>query len=184
MLGHFARLGGALISPRETLRGALWRDEGVLWEILPWMMVVTAAVAPTRAGRALLVGRTDLLDGLMLFFNLVANRMLGPMLGLLVAALLLHLVSRASSGPVVSFDVALDATAFTLVPFLALAATGSLLFAFGYEVWFLPHRKLTTPGLVGAIRIAVAFAWPVALYAFLLREVWTRPPAPEAESAA
>jgi len=175
LVAHLARLGGVIISPRRTLRRALWQGEASLWEIWPWMLVVTAAVAPTGAGRAVLVGRVAALDGVLLFFNLVASRMVAPLIGVLVAAILLTLVSRLAPGaPKATFDAALDAVGLTLVPFLLLAAAGSLLYALGLELWFMPHRRFAVPGTAGAVRLAVAFGWPLALYGFLIWEVWTR----------
>lgn len=182
-LRHLARLGGVIVAPRRTLRRVLLEGDGALWEVLPWMVLVTAAVAPTGAGRALLVGRVAALDGVLLFVNLVATRMVAPLIGIVVAAAILAAVSRATSDQPVGFDLALDACAFTLVPFLLLAGVGVLLHASGIELWFMPHRRFTVPGTVGAVRSLVAFAWPAALYLLLLVEVWTRRRM-QAESAA
>lgn len=177
MLAHFERLGGIVWAPQATLRRFLWRGEGRLWDVVPWLVVVTAAVAPARAGRALLLGRTDLVDGLILFLNLVASRMLAPLLGLVVAASVVHLVDRARHpGDVkVGFDVALDTVAYALVPYLLLAALGAGLSAVGAELWFMPHHDLRAPGWYGVARIAVAFGWSLALFGLVLREVWRRP---------
>lgn len=177
MLAHLGRLGGVIRSPQRTLRKFLWRGEGRLWDILPWLVVVTGAVAPTRAGRAVLLGRVDVIDGLLLFGNLVANRMLYPLLGLVVAASILHLMDRVRhpSEVKVGFDIALDTVAYTLIPYLLLAAVGAGLSALGVDLWFMPHHDLRAPGWYGVARVVVAFGWPAALYLFLVREVWRRP---------
>lgn len=148
-----------------------------MWELMPWFVLVTAVLAPTGTGKALLVGRLDVLDGLLLFVNLIARRMLGPLIGLFVAASLLHLLDRLRhrGDMKVPFDVALDATTFTLVPFLLLACLGALLNKAGFELWFMPHRSLQAPGWAGIARIAAAFAWPVALFSVLVHQVWARP---------
>lgn len=174
--GHLQRLGGVIVSPRRTLRALLWQGEGRMWEVVLWLVVVTATVAPTRAGRAALIGRTSLLDGAQMFLSAVANRMLAPLLGLVIAASILHLLDRVlrEGPPAVPFDVALDACAFTLVPFLALASLGAGLSALGVEVGVLPHRRLDAPPWIGPTRVALGFFWTFALYGGLLQEVYVR----------
>lgn len=186
VLRHLARLGGVIVAPRATLTRLLRAPEGQMWELLPWFVVVTAVLSPTGAGRALLVCRVGVLDGLLLFVNLIAGRMLGPMIGLFVAASILHLVDRLRfrGALQVPFDVALDATAFTLVPFLLLACVGALLSQLGLELTVFPHRSLQVAGWLGAARVATAFGWPVVLFGILLKEVWTRPGAAGANSSA
>ncbi len=146
--------------PGATVR-RLVAGEGRLWEILPWMLVVTAAVSPVSAGRALLVGRVDPWGGLQLFLATVGERMGGPLLGCAAGALLLHLLSRRT----VRFDAALDTCAFLLLPFLALGALGAILSGFGLDLWFMPHHRPQGPPEILAVRLLVAFGPSLALFA-------------------
>ena len=67
MLGaHLGRLGGVIARPRATF-DRLLSGQGSLWEVFFWMVIVTAAIAPTRAGRAVLIGRGSLVDGALAF---------------------------------------------------------------------------------------------------------------------
>ncbi len=177
LLRHLGRIGGVIISPRSTLQRLILKPEGQLWELMPWIVVVTATVSPVGAGRAWLVGRLDFIDGALQFLNVIAGRMLGPMIGLIVAAGLLYGVDRFRhrSREPLPFDVALDACAYTLVPFLVLASVGAAASRLGFELWFMPHRRLGGRGWVGVARFSAAFAWPLALYGVLVWRVWARP---------
>ena len=173
--GHFARLGGVLLHPRATFDRMLMQQEGSLWEILLWVMLIAAAISPVRVGRALLVARMDFLAGLQSFLGVLSNRMTQALLGLLVAAVVLHLIDRfrrEEEARIVRFDQALDLCAFLLVPYLMLTALGSLLSQLGAEFWFMPHRAISGNALVVTIRCLVAFSWSLVLFGLVAYRVW------------
>jgi hypothetical protein len=72
-------------------------------------------------------------------------------------------------------DLALDATAFTLVPYLLLAVIGALLSHAGWEVWWMPHRLLRGPAYYQSMRLAAAFGWSAILWVLMARMFWTKP---------
>ncbi len=174
---HFARLGGMIIAPRRTLQHMLKTKEGSLWEVLFWLVVVTAAISPTSTGRAVLLGRVEFFSGVLTFLNVVSTRMIVPLIATLIAAILLFAAARLKHPPHDSFrfDVLLDTAAFCLVPFLLLAALGAVLLHFGLELWFMPHRKINGTTWPYWVRGTVAFAWSFGLFALLWRTVWLGP---------
>ncbi len=173
LLDHFGRLGGVFVAPRSTLRRILRGGRGGLFEVLPWMLVVAAMMQPTRAGQALLVGRLSLFDGFNALARMFADRMLGPLIGVLIAASVLYLFDRLRDGTTekVTFEGAVDACAFMLLPFLVLAAAGVALRAFGVRWWWTPNNAMTGRGVFLATRIAVAFAWPILLFSIVAWDV-------------
>ena len=166
MIGaHLGRLGGVIARPRATF-DRLLSGQGSLWEVFFWMVIVTAAIAPTRAGRAVLIGRGSLVDGALAFVTMMSSRMMVPLVGTLAAAGVLWLwAKRHETTP--PCEVLLDATAVCLVPFLLLAALGALLHHAGLELWFMPHRSLNGRSWPFWVRGAVAFAWSIGLYCVL-----------------
>lgn len=174
LLDHLGRVGGVFVAPRSTLLRALHNGRGGLFEVLPWMLLVAAMMQPTRAGQALLVGRVSLLDGFNAVARTFADRMLGPLIGMLVAAAVLYAASRFRGGAV-RFDAAVDACAYMLMPFLLLAAAGVVMREVGWGQWWMPNMSMTGSGPVLATRLAVAFAWPAALFSVVFWEEWRSP---------
>lgn len=162
-----------MVAPRVTFARLVFQHEGRLWEVLPWMMVVTAAVSPGRAGRALLLGRADVLDGLMIFLNALSQYTIGPLVGVATAALLLVATSRLrGSATPIRFEAALDGCAFLLMPFLLLCSLGVILEAAGWDFWFLPHNGIRGRGTRLVVRVAVAFGWSGGLFILGWRTVF------------
>lgn len=183
ILGHLARIGGVIVRPRRTLSAVLFDRRGRLWEVVLWMIVVCAAAQPVRAGQAMLLSRVDIIGGASAFLNLLASRMLGPLIGALVGAAILWAIDRKN----VSFDAAVDTCAFALVPLLLLTAVGAGLSNLGVELWFLPHRTLGGRGVFFGTRLAVGYGWSILLFLLLVLEVRKRgdaTPAPADRPAA
>lgn len=184
LLDHFARVGGVLISPRTTL-ARIVAGEGTLLELVPWIVMVTVVIAPVETGRAILMVRVDLLEGLLAFANVLSARMAPALAGALGAGIALYLgemmFSKAPREERLGLDRSLDATAFTLVPYLFLAVAGALLSHAGVEWWFMPHRILRGGPYYQFIRIAVSFGWSMILWLWVARLSWrpagTRAPA-------
>lgn len=168
-----------IVRPRETLARLLFAHEGRLWEVLFWMVLVTAAAAPVPVGRALLLARVDAFGGVQVLVTLLAERLAAPLVAAVAGALLLQVVDRArrrgSAGQPLSFDAALDGCAFALVPLLLATAAGVLLSTLEVDVWFLPHRALRVTGKTLAIRLAAAYLWPLALFGVAASVVWRGP---------
>ena len=170
------RMGGGILHPRKIFDGILNGAGGSMFELLPWMVLVTLTVAPTESGQIVLMGRGDLFVAVRMLLGLVTNRLGGALVGAAVGALVLSGLSalgrrgRDRRGP--GYDRLLDATTYCLVPFLALASLGALLRASGVEVWFLPHRLLSGRGMVLATRVLVAFGGPLILFGVLATRVW------------
>ncbi len=175
LLDHFGRLGGVIIAPRSTLTGVLRAGRGGLFEVLPWMLIVAAMAQPTRAGQALLIGRLSLFDGFNAVARMFADRMIAPLIGVLVAASVLYLYDRLRGTGDVTFEGAVDACAFMLVPFLLLAAVGVAMRELGVGQWWTPNNSMTGREWVLATRIAVAFVWPSALFAVVFWELRRTP---------
>ncbi|MEQ8273188.1 MAG: hypothetical protein RMA76_11395 [Deltaproteobacteria bacterium] len=178
LLDHFGRLGGVIIAPRSTLTGVLRAGRGGLFEVLPWMLIVAAMAQPTRAGQALLIGRLSLFDGFNAVARMFADRMIAPLIGVLVAASVLYLFDRlrgVDEAQRVTFEGAVDACAFMLVPFLLLAAIGVAMRAYGVGQWWTPNNSMTGRDWVLATRIAVAFVWPSALFAVVFWDLRRTP---------
>ena len=176
-LGHLGRLGGTVVAPRRTLRGILWWSEGHLAEVLVWMGVTVAVVEPVRTGRVLLMAQVGLLDAVSMFFGLFASRMTTPLVCAGAGALALRLFARGPDGARPPLYAALDACAFMLVPYLVLAALGTLLQGMGVGprwVWYLPHQPLRGAAWVVTVRTVVAFAIPLALWIVLWLDVRRR----------
>lgn len=177
LLDHFARVGGVLISPRKTL-ARIVAGEGTLLELVPWIIFVTAAIAPVETGRAILMLRVDLLEGLLAFANVLSARMAPALAGALGAGIALYLgemiFSSAPPEERLGLDRSLDATSFTLVPYLFLAIAGALLSHAGIEWWFMPHRALRGGPYYQFIRLAVSFGWPAILWLWVARLSWRR----------
>ena len=137
-------------------------------------MVLTAfTVAPAETGQGFLLLRATPLDGLLALLGVVSNRIGPSLIGAGIGALLLVALDRTGSAPGrLTLDAAFDACCFALVPFLLLASAGAALSSRGLELWFLPHRALRGRADVLAIRAAVAYGWPMALYVVAARDVW------------
>jgi hypothetical protein len=173
---HLSRLGGVLAHPRATFERILDAREGSLLELVPWAVLVAITVAPVEAGRAFLMFRVSIAEGIVSLLGLIANRM-APALGLAIAmAAVLYVVElfRRAKDERYGFDRLLDACAFTLVPFLALASLGAILASFDLELWWMPHRRIG--GDIGprALRVAVAFGWSITLSGWIAYRVWRR----------
>ena len=164
---HLDRLGGMLLSPRRTLRRLIDGHAGGIGEVFLWLIVLLAAVSPTRTGRAILIGRVAVLDGLLVFLTYIRPRLLPLLAGVAAAAALAALVGRRRLG----FGRALDVAAYLLVPTLLLMAVGLLLRSLGIELWFLPHRTPRGSLLFQAIHVAVSYGWSLGLLALLLHEL-------------
>lgn len=151
-------------------------QEGSLWEVLLWLVIVCATISPVRIGRALLVARQDLLAGLQTFLGAVSNRMTQALVGLLVAAVVLHFLDRfRRKERWVRFDQALDLAAYLLVPYLLLACLGALMSRLGLEVRLLPHRTIKGDALTVVLRCLIAFSWSLVLFGVLAYRIWKGP---------
>lgn len=167
-ISHVRRLGGMLVSPRRTLRALVTGTEGRVGEIALWLVLLAAAVSPVRTGRAILVGRVAVIDGVWAFLAHLQVRLFVPVVAVLIVAVLL----MAASGPRrLSFDRAMDVAGFLLVPVLLLTALGVLLRAGGVDLWFLPHRTLRGGLAARAIYVAVGYGWSLVLLAVALYEL-------------
>lgn len=159
-----------IASPRATTR-AIANGAGDAREIVAWCAVVAFSAAPVRTGQALLLMRVEPLAGALDLLRTVADRFLPAMIGCFIASAVASLVERTRAETSrVSFDRLLDVMAFLLVPHLLLSSAGVLATRLGIELWFLPHRAPTGSGGMVAIRVAVAYVWPVALFAMFLKE--------------
>lgn len=167
---HLERLGGILVRPRATLARLLSTDEGRLWSILLWLLVLAVALRPERVGRAVLVIRSDALGGLFLLLNTLVTTVSVPLAVIIGSAALLHFGARASHRRL-PLDRALDVAGFLVVPFLFLAAVGIVLAAAGLDIGALPHHRLKGPVWVVAVRAAVAFGGTAMLLAFALKSM-------------
>jgi hypothetical protein len=179
LLAHFGRLGGVIISPRQTFSRIVLDGEGNLLELVPWIALVAVAIAPADAGRAILWFRINWWEGVTSLVTMLSNRMALPLGSALAGGIVLYLGETIfrSGEEKRGFDLALDAAAFTLVPHLLLAALGSMLSVLGAELWWMPHH----PALRGipahmALRGAVAFGWSIALFALVASIFWKRGP--------
>lgn len=166
-MAHLQRLGGMLVRPGPALRQLIDHPEGKLGEVAMWLVFLAAVVSPTRTGRAMLLVRQDPVAGLLAFVQQLQVRLVGPLLGVLLAAALLAAASRRRLG----FDRGLDVAAFTLTPLLLLTALGVVLRSLGYEVWFLPHRSIQGVWPAASVQVAVAYGWSVGLLGLAIREV-------------
>ena len=182
--GHFDRLGGMLISPRATIRRLIDGQDGRVGEILIWLVILTAAASPVRTGRAMLIGRIGILDGVVAFLAQLQPRLLGLFVAAIVVAAVLAAVGRRRG---LGFDRALDVTGHLLVPVLLLIAAGVLLKAAGVNIWFLPHRPLRGGPQAQAIYLTATYGWSVVLLGFTLWELYfggtARDPTAEQDSA-
>ena len=169
---HLDRLGGMLVSPRATSRRLLTDGQGTFTEVFFWMVVLAAAVSPIRTGRAVLLSRVGLLDGLSVFATHLQGRLLGPMVGVLVAAALLAAIDpRRSPDQRLGFSRAIDVVTFALVPVLLLTTVGLLLRAGSIHIWFLPHQTPRGPSAMQALYVLVSYGWSFVLWAVLAFEL-------------
>lgn len=179
--GHFARLGGVLVRPARTFERIV-DGEGRVSELLPWVVAVDIAIAPQDLGRGILLGRRALLEGVIAFINAIANRMSIAFIGALVGAVIVfageHFGRPRESRR--GFDAALDGAAFTLVPYLALAALGALLAHAGLDLAWMPHRSLRGGFGEVAFGAAVAYGPSLILMGVLAKVFWTPPRPPTA----
>ena len=164
---HVQRLGGMLVSPRATLRRLL-AGEGRLDEVALWLIVLTAAVSPVRTGRAILVGRLGVLDGVLTFLAYLQTRLPVVLLALLIGAGLLMLVGGQRR---LSFGRAVDVAGFLLVPVLLLTALGIVLRSAGVDLWFLPHRTLRGSFGTRALHVALSYGWSMVLLVVAMHEI-------------
>jgi hypothetical protein len=173
LIGHLARLGGIIISPRTTLDRLLRAREGTVTEVLPWMVIVTMVVSPVEAGRAMLLLRALSFDGVTAFVMLVADRMAAAVGGVLGAAIVLHVIERVRlpRDEWLGFDRALDVAGVLLAPYFLLAIGGALLSMAGLELWWMPHRRLIGGPLAMVIRVAAGFGWSLSLFVCLVVRV-------------
>lgn len=170
---HLGRLGGMLVSPRQTLAGLFDGEEGRMWSILGWMALLAVALDPSRIGRALLLARVDLLGGLYLLVDTMARRLVVPLIGVIVAGYLLERASRGSERPL-GADRALDIASYLLVPFLLLASIGAMAAAWGVEMWALPHRPIQGPAWVVAAKVVVGFGASLGLLGLAVHDLRRR----------
>lgn len=169
---HFARVGGVLISPRATFRRMIETGEGNLLELVPWLILVTVVIAPIETGRAILMLRVDVWEGIMSFVTLLSNRMMPALAGALGAGIVLYLgelIFRPGEEKR-GLDLALDATAFTLIPYFFLCVLGVVLGAVGREIWWMPHRQLRGTLPYQLLRLGVSFGWSLVLWGLMAFE--------------
>ena len=178
LMSHLSRLGGVLAHPRTAFDRILDLREGSLLELVPWAVLVSITVAPVEAGRALLLFRVSIAEGIVSLLALVANRM-APALGLAIAmAAVLYVLElfRRGKDERYGFDRLLDACSLTLVPFLALASLGAFLASLDLELWWMPHRRIGGDFAARTLRIAVAFGWSITLWGWIAYRVWRKRP--------
>lgn len=172
VLDAVGRLGGALATPRRTLIGVLQQGRGSIFEVLLLTVVAAVVVAPTSFGHAVLLVRASALDGLVMVAQVVVGRFAPALVGALIAAALLTGVDRVRGRAAgLSFDRALDACAYALVPHFVLAIAGATLASLGHELWFLPHRTLRGQGLHWLSMVGAGYLWSVVVYGMLLWHV-------------
>ncbi len=173
---HLARLGGALIRPGPTLERLLYSNEGRMYEIFPWMLVLTAAIDPVRTGRAFLMARVEPLTGLRDLLLVVSNRMTIQLVVLVAGAAVLFLAQRLlghqKDRQELGFDRALDLMAVVLVPHLFLAAVGQISRSLGWELQYFPHRRLYFYDMDFPLKLLFAWGWSSVLYISALRHLW------------
>lgn len=176
-----SRIGGVLIHPRETLDELLAGEGGSVFDILPWCVVVACVLSPSRAGQVVLFMRVDVLEGLRILASLVSSQMMRPLVGVLVAALLLAMIARFtkagsdSSGERITwtFDRCLDACMYMLVPYLLITSVSVIVEQLGVRGSFFPHRPFRGRGVYLFIRLALAFGWSFCLYFYVLKKLWS-----------
>lgn len=180
MLDHLGRLGGVLIHPRRTFSRIVLAREGHMLELLPWVALVSVVVSPIEAGRALLFFRLSLSEGASALLMLLSSRMSPALAGVVVGAILLHglEIATRSADARHGLDAAMDAVAFTIVPYLGLSALGMVLSLFGDELWWMPHHLVRGAPWVQAVRIAVGFGWSIALLGIVVAIFLTSKPKP------
>lgn len=168
---HLERLGGMLSSPRATVRRLLDSDEGRMWSVLIWLVVLGVALEPVAVGRALLLARVDVLGGLYRVANALSRPLAVPLAGMMGAAVLMSLASGSRRLPL---DRALDVASHLLVPFLALAAFGAVMSSLGIEMWALPHRPLRGPAWLVTLRATVGFGASLLLLTVAVHDLRQR----------
>jgi hypothetical protein len=168
--GALRRLGGVIVAPRRTLL-AIARGEGSVFELLPWMLLVSLTVAPYQTGQAFLLLRVSVADGLSAIGGLFLGRMTAPLVAAVVGAMVLIAVARMTPKTDLSFDRGFDACTYALVPHLVLASVGAALSEAQMELWFLPHRLVKGNLTVIAIRIAAGYGWSLLLFAILAWDI-------------
>lgn len=171
ILRHLERLGGIILHPRRTILAILAERPGGLTEILAWASLVSCALQPVGAGQALLLVRASPLDGVMSLVSVIASRLSLALGGVIAAAVLLALLERVRVKDAAArrgFDLALDACAYLLVPYLLLASVGQLLAASGLDLGWMPHHNVRGRFGDRLLQAAVAYGWSIGLYALLV----------------
>jgi hypothetical protein len=179
LLAHFDRLGAIALTPVAALRAVLAGAGGGAGDVLPWLVLGTAAAEPIRIGHALLVARNDLGAGA----GMLAQSFINQWVGLGIVALIFAAlgVGAARSGRhSAGGDRAADAALLAGLPLVYLTCAGALLEALGVDLRFLPHHRLTGPPGILVPRLFAAFTWPAILWLLLLRELWRGPNASKA----
>lgn len=173
-------MGAVLVHPRAAMRALLTQGQGSMSRLFIWLALVAIAAEPVRAGRAFLVGRQQLLDGLILLLNTLAGRLIEPILLVIMAATALYVIGRAKraqGGAGIGFDAASDVAAYFLVPFILVIAVSAILDAVGLGFAALPLHGVRGTGLVWVGRIFLAYGWSVYLFFVGAWELWHAPSA-------
>ena len=176
-----SRIGGVLIHPRETLDQLLRGKSGSIFDILPFLLIVSCALAPSRAGQVILFMRVDFLEGLRILVSLVSSQMAKPLIGVLAASLILAVIARMTragsdkkDGDLTwTFDRCLDTCAYMLVPYLLIASVSIIVEQLGLRGSFFPHRPFRGKGIYLFVRLALAFGWSFCLYFYVLKKLWS-----------
>lgn len=177
LLHHLGRLGGVLVDPRQTLEALLFEAEGNVLELVPWMVLITASVAPFDTGQAALLFRTSAVDGIRMFLGAMSLRMSPALLFMFASATALFVLGRirareARSAKRILYAHAIDAAAFALVPYFFMTSLGSVFSAAGFDLWFMPHRVLQGRGFHLVLRLVTAYGWSALLVCILLSSAW------------